>query len=138
MKKGIFKNIFHIHDWKYSSTDHDYLQRICTECEKHQFKVFNRWTNFPKTNVTASFWFMRDNHTFIKLTGTTITEIKNKAILTSRENPYGMVCPVIILEGDKEIKRVGSCCHVDGNGNVDLSGWEKDVKKENIISILND
>lgn len=80
-----------------------------------------------------SFWYMRDGHSFIKITGDDINEVKINFIKTAKENPYGMVCPVIIMKEDKELRRVGQPCHVDGKGNVDISKWLTQILKEECI-----
>ena len=85
--------------------------------------------------MRPSFWFMRDNHTFCKPIGKNLDEIKTDLLRIAKENPYGMVCPVIILRGKKEreIKRVGTSAHVDGNGNVDLSKWYDEIIKDDVV-----
>ena len=85
--------------------------------------------------MRPSFWFMRDNHTFCKPIGKNLDEIKADLLRIAKENPYGMVCPVIILRGKKEseIRRVGVYAHVDGNGSVDLSKWYDEVVKDDVV-----
>ena len=80
-----------------------------------------------------SFYFMRDNHTFIKLQGKSANEVKQHALEVAKENPYGMVCSVSISQGEKEMRRVGECCHVDKNGNVDLRNWWDEIMKEDCV-----
>ena len=80
-----------------------------------------------------SFWFMRDNHTFIKLKGKNAKEVKQHALEVAKENAYGMICPVRILQGEKELHSVGECCHVDKDGNVDLKKWWDDIMKEDCV-----
>ena len=85
--------------------------------------------------MRPSFWFMRDNHTFCKPNGKNLDEIKADLLRIAKENPYGMVCPVIILRGKKEceIRRVGIAAHVDGKGNVDLSKWYEEIIKDAVV-----
>lgn len=44
-----------------------------------------------------------------------------------------MVCPVIIMDGDKESRRVGRSAHVDGEGNVDLSAYSKSILEDKFV-----
>ena len=83
--------------------------------------------------MRPSFWFMRDNHTFYKPEGKNLNEVKKDLVKTAKENPYGMVCRVIILEGEKEIRRVGESCHVDGNGNFDIDKWYNSVREDEVV-----
>ena len=85
--------------------------------------------------MRPSFWFMRDNHTFCKPNGKNLDEIKNDLLRIAKENPYGMVCPVIIMQGrkEREIRRIGSAAHVDGKGNVDLSKWYEEIIKDDVV-----
>lgn len=86
-------------------------------------------------SLRPSFWFMRETHTFVKLEGKNVDEIKEHAIMVAKANPCGMVCPVTILEvpGDKEIRKVGKCVHVDNLGNVDLAEWYNEIVAEDCI-----
>jgi hypothetical protein len=78
----------------------------------------------------ASFWFMTDAQTFIKPKGNNLQEIVEDLHRISKENKFGMICPVIILgKNEKELKRVGKHCHVDGKGNVDTTKWLSEIKK---------
>jgi hypothetical protein len=88
-----------------------------------------------KNNTCLSFWFMKDDHTFIKLEGKNISEIKQNALDVAKRNPYGMVCPVKILQGEKELYSIGPSCHVDSRGNLDLEQWWIDVTKVDCLTI---
>ncbi len=88
-------------------------------------------THIPQ--IRPAFWYMRDNHTFIPIQGEDIEEIKQKAINIAKINPYGMVCPVTIMDGAKEIKRIGKSAHVDKNGDVDLTEWWDEIIKEECV-----
>lgn len=83
--------------------------------------------------LRPSFWFMRDNHTFIPLIGENLLEIQKQAIKIAKENPYGMLCPVTILKGDEELRRVGKSCHADKKGNIVLDEWYNEVVKEDCV-----
>jgi len=86
-------------------------------------------------SMRPSFWYMNDNHTFVTPTGKNVYEIKEDLIRIAKDRPYGMVCPVTILEGEKEIKRIGGCCHADGNGCVDIENWFKEIMKEECVRL---
>jgi hypothetical protein len=74
--------------------------------------------------IEISFWFMYDNHTFYKPVGDTLEEILYDLSCHAKKNPYGMICPVIVLKDGKEIKRIGNAVHIDGNGKAkDYDKW---------------
>jgi len=83
--------------------------------------------------VYPSFWFMRDNQTFCKPNGKNFEEIKNDLIKIASENPYGMICPVIIMMNDIEVRRVGEMVYVDKDGKVDIDGWYNLIKNDDAI-----
>lgn len=96
-------------------------------------KIFKMDSN-NQNQYSASFWFMTDGHGFIKPKGKNIDKVKKSLLEIAKTNPYGMVCPVIILENGKELKRIGKCCHVDNNGNVNLDDWLNTIQaKDNQI-----
>lgn len=64
-------------------------------------------------------WYMHDNHTFTKIYGTTLDAVLAAADAVEAESSYGMLCPVHLLSGKQEIRRVGPCVH---------SGSSKDTK----------
>ena len=70
-----------------------------------------------------NFWFMRDDHTFIKLEGT-LDEICYKAKYISMDNSYGMLCPATIFINGKECGKTGKAIHVDRNGKADVEAWK--------------
>ena len=75
-----------------------------------------------------SIWFMTDMHTFIRIKGEKVRELKAEAKQIAKKYPYGMVCaPILICEGKTE-ERIGKSCHVDGNGKVNLREWGKSIK----------
>jgi hypothetical protein len=103
--------------------------------EKYYSEAKQIINEYKNPSIRPSFWFMKENHTFIKLTGKTVEEIRKHALDVAKENKYGMVCPVSILYGDKELRRVGECCHVDGNGNVNLDKWYNEIIQEDCIRL---
>ena len=79
--------------------------------------LFRRGVELVKTAgeipTHIHFWYMYDNHTFVKLNGKTLDEIINQAkeISTEAMGRYGMLCNATLMSGDKEIDRVGICVH---------------------------
>ena len=78
--------------------------------------------------IKLSLWFMTDMHTFRRLQGKTLNELKECAIKTAKKHPYGMVCnPTLIING---VETSNGCnYHVDKNGKVEISKWIKTVKQ---------
>ena len=97
-------------------------------------------TQAPQCDKTAvmrpSFWFMCDDHTFIKPKGNNLQQIVDDLHRISKENNYGMICPVVILsKKGKELKRVGRACHVDGKGNVNTVEWLSEIMKVKCVRL---
>ena len=86
-------------------------------------------------NTRPSFWYMTDYHTFIKPLGKSLIEIKEKMLVIAKENPFGMVCTVTILEEGKPERSVGMICHVDKDGNVNLDKWYEEIMKEDCVRL---
>lgn len=68
------------------------------------------------------FWYMHDNHTFTRLSGTTLDEILKSADELEAQSSYGMLCPVHLSAGGREIRRVGPSAHSRG-GNDPKDVW---------------
>ena len=51
-------------------------------------------------------YYMADCHGFYRLKGT-VREAAAQAKEIAKDEPYGMLCPPILLRGEKEIRRVG-------------------------------
>jgi hypothetical protein len=93
-------------------------------------KIKNRLKKVtPDDNVpdTASFLYMHDNHTFTKLAGCSLDEIIAHCNQVREKSPYGMLCPVILLKGDREIRRVGD--GVNCNGLKETKTWLFDIRR---------
>jgi hypothetical protein len=61
----------------------------------------------PKLVARLSAWYMHDNHTFAKLSGT-LDQMVDQAVELASSSPYGMLCPAILLDAnEREIRRVG-------------------------------
>lgn len=74
-----------------------------------------------KKATRCVFYYMNDNHTFVSLDGSTITEIKEQAMDAFKASPYGMLCSPILFYGKKE-KRFGKNYH--GNGLEEIKEFE--------------
>jgi hypothetical protein len=79
----------------------------------------------PRGNK-VSIWYMHDNHCFSQLEGKTIKDILKEADRIEKESSYGALCPVIVLAGDKELRRVGPMVHSHGK---DKKEWEEGKKR---------
>lgn len=68
-----------------------------------------RYVRDPSHATEVRFFFMHDNHTFTSLRGTTIDEVLAYAdrLESGEHGSYGMLCPVVVLNDAKEIRRVG-------------------------------
>lgn len=81
-----------------------------------------------------SFWYMHDNHCFTKLYGETLDEILRVADEVERESPWGMLCPVNVLNGDIELRRIGKGVHSHGKETASWvngkKAWREDVEKD--------
>ncbi len=58
-----------------------------------------------------SIYYMTDNHLFVPLKGNTLDDLLAHADAIAGKYPYGSLGPVIICEGDREIRRVGPMVH---------------------------
>lgn len=96
----------------------------------------------------ACFWWMNDNHTFIKLTGKNLEDIVKHAEDCRQRDPYGSLCPVIVMSEEtggksietRELRRVGKMCHAQKDNtdkwNGDLMSWKKAVTEDPEIGKL--
>lgn len=57
------------------------------------------------------FLYLHDNHTSTRLYGATLDEVLAHADAVESKNPDGMLCPVYLMRGDKEVRRVGRGAH---------------------------
>jgi hypothetical protein len=58
-----------------------------------------------------SIHYMTDNHLFVPLKGNTLDDLLAHVDVVAAKHPYGSLGPVIICEGDREIRRVGPMVH---------------------------
>jgi len=59
----------------------------------------------PTIPNRMNIYLMRDNHTFIRVKGTTVTEIIENILATKLKNPDAKQGTLFLLHNDKEIKR---------------------------------
>ena len=83
----------------------------------------------------VSFYYMHDNHTFSPLGGYTLDEIVYCCNKIRANSPCGMLCPPILLKGDREIRRVGEPVHCQGLEKseqwfLDIARWKEEIKKD--------
>lgn len=88
-----------------------------------------------------SFYYMHDNHTFSKLKGRTLEQIADHCYEIREHSHYGMLCPVILLRDDKEIRRVGEPVHCSGPRKDDLwftgiNEWKQNLKTDKDVMRL--
>lgn len=57
------------------------------------------------------FYYMADRHHFYRLTGS-IHEAAEQAKKIAVDEPYGMLCPPILMKSDKEVRRVEGAVHM--------------------------
>jgi len=64
----------------------------------------------------ARFYYMHDGHYFTRLKGNTLDEVIAHAdtVESGECGSYGMLCPVIVMACDKELRRVGPPAHSYG------------------------
>ena len=79
-----------------------------------------------------SVWYMKDNHTFIKIKEKSPEKVVEKVKEIVLKHPYGMLCPVILLNDEKELRRVGEPVHA-GKELADASKWLSEVSKDEEI-----
>lgn len=75
-----------------------------------------RYVPSPSEADTVKFYFMHDWHGFSRLRGATLDEVVAHAdqIEASAVGSYGMLCPAILMSGEKEVRRVGPSAHARG------------------------
>ncbi len=81
-------------------------------------------------NYHLGFWYMTGGQTFIKLKGNNINDIRYQAREIAKVHHYGMLCPVSLMIGDKEVRRIGKSAHADAEGNIDIHEWVSELMKD--------
>ncbi len=75
--------------------------------------------------LRAHAYYMHDDHTFSRLRGN-IAEIVRLARMMGRESPYGMLCPLYLVnDRGQDHRRVGKSAHAraDGIDETALEAW---------------
>ena len=72
-------------------------------------------------NVGA--WLMHDNHTFTRLRGPTVAGVVAEALMVHEQTKDGMLCPISVMSGKVELRRVGKSVHLYSKNG----GWQKDL-----------
>ena len=91
---------------------------------------------------TVHFYYMHDNHCFSSLVGATLDDIVAHASCIRKQSYYGMLSPPIILEGEKEIRRVAvsvHCCGPDADEQwrIETDKWKHIVRQDaELMSLL--
>ncbi len=89
-----------------------------------------RYVPDPQHADRMSIYYMHDNHCFTKLKGTTLDEILAHAdeIKDGEWGSYGALCPVHLLSGNREVRRVGDMVHA-GSSKDSKGKWEEGKAK---------
>lgn len=74
-----------------------------------------------------SFWWMNDNHTFIKLHTYDLDEIILRSNILRKRYPFGCLCRPVLKKEGSEVRRIGIMI-IDGGSNR-LNQWESDLIK---------
>ena len=81
-------------------------------------------------------WYMHDNHTFTKLYGKTLEAVLKRADEVEAKSSYGMLCPVHVLQGTRELRSVGPCVHAGSSKdtkdkwNAGKTAWKAAVEAD--------
>jgi len=90
----------------------------------------------------VKFYYMHDNHTFFRLTGTTLDELLDNAEAMAKESRCGMLCPPMLLAGGKEVRRLKAVAHAPCCGSDDskwMAGkeaWRKECEGDSDVMRL--
>ena len=88
------------------------------------------------------FYYMRDNHTFARLSGKTLDEILDNADAIAAESPCGMLCPPTLSLGGKEIRRLKAVAHApccssdDSKWLAGKNAWRKECEADSDVMRL--
>lgn len=95
-----------------------------------------RYIPDPKHADGVRFYYMHENHTFTRLHGATLDELLANADAIEAESSYGMLCPAILMHGDKEVRRVGPAVHAGSSKdpkdrwNAGKGEWRKAMEED--------
>jgi uncharacterized small protein (DUF1192 family) len=80
------------------------------------------------------FWYMHDNHTFTRLTGTTVDALLAEADAIEAESPYGMLCAPTLTRNGKDFRRGKVHAHSHGADKefwtAQKAAWRKAVEAD--------
>lgn len=85
---------------------------------------------------TISFWWMRDNHTFVHLKGKNLAEIVEHAKFCNIKEAYGMLCPATLLRKDQDFGRVGNAVHGNDEFGKNLPAWIREIESDPMAAEL--
>ena len=84
----------------------------------------------------VKFYYMHDNHTFSRVSGTTLDEVLKNADVLAEESCCGMLCPPTLFSGGKEVRRLKSVAHApccgrgDANWIAGKEAWKKECEAD--------
>lgn len=95
----------------------------------------------PNVPNIVHFYYMHSNHLFTPLRGRTLDQIVEHCNEIREGSYWGMLCPVILLRDETEIRRVGPSAHCHGSENGftwrdNVSAWIEAVEKDKDIMRL--
>lgn len=85
---------------------------------------------------SISFFWMNDNHTFVRLKGKNLKEIIAHANKIRKKSKYGVLCPPTLLRKGKDFRRVGECVHDDVNFVPNVLLWIEAIEKDKMAMEL--
>jgi hypothetical protein len=86
---------------------------------------------------SISFFWMNDNHTFIRMKGNNLDEIIEHAKQLNNEYPYGMLCPPTLLRNDMDFYRIGKCVHAGEQFSRNTRKWKREIEQdENAMQLI--
>lgn len=88
-------------------------------------------------------WYMHDNHTFTRIYGKTLKAVLARADAIEAGSSYGMLCPVHVMQGTREMRSVGPCVHAGSSKgtkdkwNAGKAAWKAAMKADaDVIRLL--
>lgn len=101
-----------------------------------------RYQRLDRIATRVSCWSMYDAHLFKKVVATTVDGVIDewRRICQHEKHEYygapDMLCPVIVMEGEKELRRVGVCVH-GLSDTKNLAEWrEQCLADADIVRLL--
>lgn len=78
---------------------------------------------------SISFWWMNDNHTFVRLKGRNLTEIVYHARKCHKADPCGMLCCPKLMVGNKSVSTIGEPVHGGKMFDKEILEWKNKIEK---------